>query len=361
MKNTLGMRIAALRRERGLTQEALARAIGISAPAVSKWETDASCPDIAMLCPLARALGTNVDTLLAFEENLSREQITKNLKQIVSVARSGNLHGAQKQLCDLVRQFPSSADLLYNAALTLDLFDLLEMGQGEASWRENRRIWKRRWLEELLGDADYKRHAAVLLASMELEEGHLDRAQQLLSEEEPPTLVEPTVLRVRLYHARGEDARALETVQKQLFHAVHQVQTCLMLMTDERMQPDAQKRLEIARIIAKVDALFGVNAGMSVGELFEQYLKLGQTQEALKALGAYVFVLTGPAKGPNPLLFDPTYKVKGDRAAAPPEMRKVLLKGLMEEEQCAPLRSEPAFQEAVQRLRKSLASEGQGE
>lgn len=42
MKNTLGMRIAALRRERGLTQEALARAIGISAPAVSKWETEVS-------------------------------------------------------------------------------------------------------------------------------------------------------------------------------------------------------------------------------------------------------------------------------------------------------------------------------
>lgn len=71
MEKTLGARIASLRRKKSMTQEALARAVGVSAPAVSKWETDASCPDIALLCPLARALGTNVDTLLAFEEELN--------------------------------------------------------------------------------------------------------------------------------------------------------------------------------------------------------------------------------------------------------------------------------------------------
>ena len=38
----IGERIAALRRAKGLTQEQLAAALGISAPAVSKWERDVS-------------------------------------------------------------------------------------------------------------------------------------------------------------------------------------------------------------------------------------------------------------------------------------------------------------------------------
>ena len=60
----MGSRIAALRKQKGMTQERLAEAVGVSAPAVSKWETENSYPDIALLCPLARALGTDVNGLL---------------------------------------------------------------------------------------------------------------------------------------------------------------------------------------------------------------------------------------------------------------------------------------------------------
>lgn len=42
MNNTLGQRISALRREKGLTQEELATRLGVSAQAVSKWENDVS-------------------------------------------------------------------------------------------------------------------------------------------------------------------------------------------------------------------------------------------------------------------------------------------------------------------------------
>lgn len=42
MEKKIGARLAALRREKGLTQEKLADMLGISAPAVSKWETGVS-------------------------------------------------------------------------------------------------------------------------------------------------------------------------------------------------------------------------------------------------------------------------------------------------------------------------------
>ena len=58
MNLRIGKKIIELRKTRGMTQEQLAAALGVTAPAVSKWETDSSYPDITLLCPLARALGT---------------------------------------------------------------------------------------------------------------------------------------------------------------------------------------------------------------------------------------------------------------------------------------------------------------
>lgn len=64
MEQTLGKRIAALRREKEWTQDALAEVLGVSPQAVSKWENDQTCPDISLLPKLALELGVTVDELL---------------------------------------------------------------------------------------------------------------------------------------------------------------------------------------------------------------------------------------------------------------------------------------------------------
>ena len=68
MDMTIGKRIAALRKEKGLTQEELAQHMGVSGQAVSKWENDQTCPDISALPRLARLLGVTVDELLEGKE-----------------------------------------------------------------------------------------------------------------------------------------------------------------------------------------------------------------------------------------------------------------------------------------------------
>lgn len=56
MENTLGKRIAALRRQKELTQDNLAQILDVSSQAVSKWENDQTCPDISLLPQLAKTL-----------------------------------------------------------------------------------------------------------------------------------------------------------------------------------------------------------------------------------------------------------------------------------------------------------------
>ena len=64
MNETIGSRIAKFRKARGMTQEELANQLGVSSQAVSKWENDASCPDISLLPQLSKVLGITTDQLL---------------------------------------------------------------------------------------------------------------------------------------------------------------------------------------------------------------------------------------------------------------------------------------------------------
>lgn len=68
MEKTLGMRIAELRRTKGMKQDELAEKLGVSPQAVSKWENDVSCPDIMIVPKLARELGVSSDELLTGEQ-----------------------------------------------------------------------------------------------------------------------------------------------------------------------------------------------------------------------------------------------------------------------------------------------------
>ncbi|MBR3755427.1 MAG: helix-turn-helix domain-containing protein [Clostridia bacterium] len=60
-----GATVKRLREEKGLTQAQLADKIGVSAKAVSKWETAKGLPDITLIEPLSQALGVSVLELMS--------------------------------------------------------------------------------------------------------------------------------------------------------------------------------------------------------------------------------------------------------------------------------------------------------
>ena len=72
MNETFGQRFARLRKQRGLTQEELGEKLNISGQAVSKWENDASMPDVGILVQLSEILGVSLDELLGKETITTR-------------------------------------------------------------------------------------------------------------------------------------------------------------------------------------------------------------------------------------------------------------------------------------------------
>ena len=75
----LGNQIKALRLERGVTQETVATALGVSAQAVSKWETGAAAPDIALLPAISAYFGVSIDELFALSDETKLERIQNML------------------------------------------------------------------------------------------------------------------------------------------------------------------------------------------------------------------------------------------------------------------------------------------
>ena len=96
MNETFGQRFTRLRKQRGLTQEELGEKLGVSGQAVSKWENDASMPDISLLVQLSDILGVSLDDLLGKERQLTRivpEEERKNPDDMVLKVRVNSADG----------------------------------------------------------------------------------------------------------------------------------------------------------------------------------------------------------------------------------------------------------------------------
>ena len=77
----IGEVIREYRKKKNITQEEMANRLGVTAPAVNKWENGNSQPDIMLLAPIARLLNTTLDTLLSFEEEQELIDITVELSK----------------------------------------------------------------------------------------------------------------------------------------------------------------------------------------------------------------------------------------------------------------------------------------
>ena len=73
--------IRALRTQKGLTQKALAEAIGVGDKAVSKWERGLGCPDVSLLPELSRVLGVWLEALLSGQID-ANDQERGNMKKL---------------------------------------------------------------------------------------------------------------------------------------------------------------------------------------------------------------------------------------------------------------------------------------
>lgn len=84
-KQTFGSTLAALRKEKGMTQLELAQSMGVTDKAVSKWERNLSFPDVASLPRLAEQLGVSVDELLEAKTSAQEEPARNKVRSLIEL------------------------------------------------------------------------------------------------------------------------------------------------------------------------------------------------------------------------------------------------------------------------------------
>ncbi|MFR1517934.1 MAG: helix-turn-helix domain-containing protein [Clostridia bacterium] len=78
----LNEQIAFLRRQKGLTQEELARTLGVTNQAVSKWESSLCCPDITLLPDIAKLFDVSIDELMGYKSADTFENVYLKIKSL---------------------------------------------------------------------------------------------------------------------------------------------------------------------------------------------------------------------------------------------------------------------------------------
>lgn len=99
------------RRGLGLTQEQVAQRLGVSAPAVNKWERGMSYPDITLVPALARLLETDANTLLSFEPELSQEANLEIQREVDRLVREDGYEAGFAYAQERMRLYPASDEL----------------------------------------------------------------------------------------------------------------------------------------------------------------------------------------------------------------------------------------------------------
>lgn len=135
----IGKKIRAFRKARGLTQEQLAQALGVTAGAVYKWEAELSAPDLSLLVALADFFDTSVDVLLGYELRDNRESVTaERLQEYRRQKDPAGLAEAERALL----KYPNSFAVVHAAAQLYFSFGIAE--------RDRKRLGRARALFERL-------------------------------------------------------------------------------------------------------------------------------------------------------------------------------------------------------------------
>ena len=124
-KINVGNIILRLRKEKNITQEQLAKMVGISAGAVSKWETGCSTPDISLLAPIARALNTSIDTLLGFNLELSDDGVRKIKEELTNIFLHKGYEKGEEVSKEYIEEYPNSIYLKLVIAGLIQMYSMM--------------------------------------------------------------------------------------------------------------------------------------------------------------------------------------------------------------------------------------------
>ncbi len=250
----IGQVIRKYRIEAGLTQKEMANRLGVTTPAVNKWEKGSSNPDIELLAPIARLLHISLDTLMSFHEELSTTEINELIHQLDAMLEIEEYENAFAWAKDKIKEYPNCNMLIWQMAVVLDARRRMN-GVAEAEKYDNQ---INAWYEIALQDAneEIKRHAADSLFSFYLRKKEYDKAKEYLSYFSEHD-ANRKINEARLYKEQGDTEKAYEVFEKILYQEYQTINLALaFLMRAALEEKDFERAESLAEKMGEVAHTF---------------------------------------------------------------------------------------------------------
>ena len=168
------------RKHLGLTQENIAEYLGVSIPAVSKWENGTTYPDITLLPGLARLLKTDLNTLMSFNEEMSEVEIKNVVMKVQSIIQEDGFEDGFQFALDQVRAFPTCENLIYSLGVFLQPSLGLQSVEHQSKYREE--LAKLYFRIRNSENIEIKKEAISFLFYLHCEKEEYEKAATLLND-----------------------------------------------------------------------------------------------------------------------------------------------------------------------------------
>ena len=276
----IGEQIKKYRKNEGLTQEQVANYLGVSTPAVNKWEKGNTYPDISLLPQLARLLKIDMNELFSFREELTEKEIGQFVNELSALSLD-SFPKAFEIAARKIQEYPHCDLLIYTIATVLNGALTLSDLNDERKAKYHAVIIE--WLERKADSQDEKvrNSSIIMLAAKYVQLGKYEEANDLLNKI-PDTVIDATIMKTNvLAHQEGTDTAAL-FLEGKLLQAVTNIQSYLYKLIEMEEETGNHDKAEaIAEITDHMVSLFGL---WNYGKVVPHLLIAGYRKDAGKCV-----------------------------------------------------------------------------
>lgn len=216
--------------EKGFTQEQVASRLGVSTPAVNKWEKAVSYPDITLLPALARLLDTDLNTLLCFKEDLSDQEITEFVNELANFAREHTLDECFTLAQTKLQEYPNSDKLKLNITITLDGLGMFTNEKKTDAHIDQIQTYYQDLKHSK--DAQIAQYATTRIIYDEMEQAHYEKAEQLLKELPNELPFDRQQIHATIEKKKGNLDEASKLMEQKLLRLTSDLHSCFSFLMD---------------------------------------------------------------------------------------------------------------------------------
>ncbi len=291
----IGKVIAAHRKEKGITQEELANHLGVSKPAVSKWESEQSYPDILLLPELAAYFDITIDQLVGYEPQMTKEEIKKLYHRLAKDFVEKPFIQVYEECEGYIKKYFSCWELQYKMGQLL-MNHSSAAGSKEESIQvieKVRKLYER--IEKNCEEVAMAKVALKMQAVCHLLLQQPEKAIEILESRKELPMPEEGIL-VKAYQMKGDHQKALEYLQGYTYmNLVNILSSATDYLTMYAGQPEKMKFyyelfLELGKLF-EVEDLHPVMLLQMHLSAAMNYITMRNTEEALHALEQYTELL----------------------------------------------------------------------